>query len=544
MTRQQIFYAGLIGLVVLAGWGIAIPLTVALDRVALPPDSSVASPLHTGANTQQKTGSLIIGTANGTSKFCLNPDIVKYPGTTDPENCISNWSANATSQYVTINAASLSSNFSGPASELATLPGNYVGQSGYSDITGNAASSITAKIGASAIGLCVRDYSEQGEGFCYQDQNATCFINSDCIAGANGAYKSTAVYGVSDGGSSSYAGYFAGGVYVRAANTDPATGPSWGRICLGSFESFWNPTFGAADGCINSWSEITFGSALYVQLQSANPPTQQISSAAISGSSQFGAAVIGSTAGIGIQYTCGNLICETATENATSCPVDCATISSPTGFSPTFSSAATLANLQITLPITTVTTPGQPASTVKVLIVRSLTTAPSFRPVDGSDYPLGTDLGNNTVVVANTTTTSGQTLSLTNTLPARGTYYFQAYQANSYPKYSTPTAAVSLTPMELAVTVSPSNKATVTSSPANITCTNNVTNCKKLFTSGTSVTLSVNSIASDYIFNTWLGSCDQTNGEQCMVTMNTDKSITATFVPSGDGGGDGPPVFE
>jgi len=69
---------------------------------------------------------------------------------------------------------------------------------------------------------------------------------------------------------------------------------------------------------------------------------------------------------------------------------------------------------------------------------------------------------------------------------------------------------------------------TVTSNPAGINCTTgNQGTCQKTFSQGTQVTLTANP-ATGYQFGSWAG-CDSANGNQCTVTMNANKNVTATF---------------
>lgn len=506
-------------------------------RDALPPDSGVFSaPLNIGPNTQQKVGSLIIGTNGGSSKFCLNA-----AGSSDIlGNCVSDWSQISTTKYVAINAASLP-NFDAQDSPIATIPSNYTGQAGYSDITAATKDQhVTAAITSSDVNICVRDYNDQGAGYCFGQGNS-CLANSDCGTGQSDNFIGTAVYGVGNSNSSNFAGYFGGTVYVRAPSTSLFSGNDRGRICLGSFEPPYSQVNGGTDGCISSWNELTASPPPYVQLQAVNPPVSQTYGAVIAGSSTFGTAVVGSTAGMTLQMTCGNGICD-AGENATSCAVDCSGISTPTNFTPQVNIASTFFNLRVDLSITAA---AQQPSTVKILIVRSLNVPPVFRPANGVDYANGTDLGNSTFVVANATTTSGATISnLTDILPNRGTYYYQAYQANAYPKYSAPTAAVAITPYEMGAIISPSNKGVLISTPDGITCSNSVTNCRAWYNGGTTLVVTLDAIQSGYRLDHWTGNCDQVNGLNCTVLMNSDKSVWAHLTTGSGGGGGGGRLIE
>lgn len=521
----------------------ASPLN-AVERTALPiNDTSVPiSPLNTGVNTQQKTGSLIIGPNGGTSKLCLNA----ADSTDTSGNCISDWSQIATTRYVALNQVSLP-NFDQSDNGYATLPANYAQQSGYSDLIAlNPTQHVTAAINASDVNICIRDYASQDPGYCFIQSNTICYANSDCASPTGEVFKGTAVYGVGSSNASSYAGYFGGTVYVRAPSTSLFSSNDLGRICLGSFEAPYNQVAGGADGCISSWNELSSSVAGYVKRQTANPPVSQVFGAAISGSSAFGSAVLGSTTGIPLQYTCGNGICD-ASESANPglpqyCAIDCVTISPPTNFNPKPSTSATLSNLKIDLPITAA---AQQPTSVKILIVRRTGAAPTFSPSNGVDYPVGTDLGNNTVVVVNTTATAGQALTnLFDTLPIRGTYYYQAFQANLYPQYSVPTAAMVMTPRQLTASVNPVGTGTITSSPAGLSCSNNLpANCTKLFNDGITVAVTLGNVDTGYTINNWTG-CTTSNGYNCTVVMSADKVIQANLDQSGDPGGGGGGIID
>jgi hypothetical protein len=76
--------------------------------------------------------------------------------------------------------------------------------------------------------------------------------------------------------------------------------------------------------------------------------------------------------------------------------------------------------------------------------------------------------------------------------------------------------------------VSLNGNGTVASNPAGINCTTgNQGTCQKTFSQGTQVTLAA-AQASGWQFSNWAG-CDSVNGNQCTVTMNANKNVTATF---------------
>jgi len=78
-------------------------------------------------------------------------------------------------------------------------------------------------------------------------------------------------------------------------------------------------------------------------------------------------------------------------------------------------------------------------------------------------------------------------------------------------------------PYTLAVGKSGTGSGTVTSSPAGINCG---TDCSESYSSGTSVTLTA-SAAAGSTFAGWSGACSGTGS--CVVSMSSDKSVTATF---------------
>ena len=76
------------------------------------------------------------------------------------------------------------------------------------------------------------------------------------------------------------------------------------------------------------------------------------------------------------------------------------------------------------------------------------------------------------------------------------------------------------------LSVNASSGGTVSSSPSGISCG---ATCSAAFTSGSQVTLN-EMPASGYFFSGWGGACSGTGS--CVVTMNADENVTATFTPS------------
>jgi subtilisin-like proprotein convertase family protein len=75
-----------------------------------------------------------------------------------------------------------------------------------------------------------------------------------------------------------------------------------------------------------------------------------------------------------------------------------------------------------------------------------------------------------------------------------------------------------------------SGNGSVNSVPGGIACTTgNSGSCSAPFSSGEVVTLTATGV-SNSSFSAWSGGCDSTNGAACTVTMNGDRSISASFI--------------
>ncbi len=110
------------------------------------------------------------------------------------------------------------------------------------------------------------------------------------------------------------------------------------------------------------------------------------------------------------------------------------------------------------------------------------------------------------------------------------TYSFYITAVNSYGE-SAPSSPVALTPAAthtLSVSVSSSNNGsgTVTSSPSGINCGST---CTATVTSGATVTLTATPVSGS-TFTGWSGACSGTGS--CVVTMDANKTVTATFATS------------
>lgn len=91
------------------------------------------------------------------------------------------------------------------------------------------------------------------------------------------------------------------------------------------------------------------------------------------------------------------------------------------------------------------------------------------------------------------------------------------------------TSAAFTVQQTLSVTTAGAGTGTVTSSPAGISCqSGSLTGCSDDFDKSTSVTLVATPSSSTSVFSGWTGACTASSGD-CVVTMDADKSATATF---------------
>jgi hypothetical protein len=78
------------------------------------------------------------------------------------------------------------------------------------------------------------------------------------------------------------------------------------------------------------------------------------------------------------------------------------------------------------------------------------------------------------------------------------------------------------------ITMTVSGYGTVASSPAGISCPSS--SCSSLFYPGSPVTLTASPIPGAGTFQSWGGDCSSCSGTTCLVTMNSSKTCSATFV--------------
>lgn len=91
------------------------------------------------------------------------------------------------------------------------------------------------------------------------------------------------------------------------------------------------------------------------------------------------------------------------------------------------------------------------------------------------------------------------------------------------------TSAAFTVQQTLSVTTAGAGTGTVTSSPSGISCqSGSSTGCSDDFDKSTSVTLVATPSSSTSVFSGWTGACTASSGD-CVVTMDADKSATATF---------------
>lgn len=527
MISRPTFILAVLLLLVAGVWYAPLPVSAGS---AIAPDASavITPPLNTGQNTQQKAGSLLIGAGGATpAKLCLNAS-----GLNDSVNCISSWSqfSSLLGSFVTLHTSTFTV-------EPGMLGGVYdIGsylprQAGYADqvakhftATPTLDQAFTTIVKASPIQFCAMQAPDYTEGRCINDGGSPCRSNAECTQpGAPAA--ATAVYATSSSNATGYAGYFSGRVLVSPSNDGQL-----GRICLG------DPTTESA--CITSWNDLSVAPAYIQRFTDGVWRTNgQNGGAAISGVATFGSAVLGDSTGL-TQYTCGDGVCQTG-ETGTSCGIDCNTIGQPQSATVGMSSLATPASLKVDVNFTL---GAQTPSNVTYIIVRSSNTPPVFRPADGVSYSPGLVVGNDTLIRV-TTNTAGAAIAYTDTLPASGVYYYQIYQANAYPRYSSPITALRVQPVQLTVVEQPDYTKIVLGSSdlkdiidSKIACG---ADCTGMYSLGESVKIFVERKASGYGVSRWTG-CTSSNSLYCIVTMDATKSITMQYGPTTDGGGGGP----
>lgn len=376
----------------------SVAMAQLVNPTAPPPAGQTAQPLTSSSATQQKTGTLVIGALGAAGTNCSPTDTsgcaalcLNATGPTDSSGaCIKSWSdiANAVgNSYLQLTSAAFPST---------SLPASQTGVVSMKGTDGQA-----------------RPY--------------TINLTADTVGGSTGLYA--------DGRRiDQYAGYFIGKVSIAADLNGTR-----GRICLNSKDNYGVVPTEDAKGyyCITTWSDIR-GAPITDKLTlaaAANPATET-GNVVLSRAYGAGSVVIGDPVNLSVALKCGDGMCSAGTtpalsENATNCPIDCATVPQPANFTTTGQTEKVSVVYQSANDTT--------SSLVRVLIVRSDQSDFIFKPVDGVVYPLG---GNSRFAIIYSNTFSRlSTLSIVDAANTYGmvsgrTYYYRAYQANLYPRYA------------------------------------------------------------------------------------------------------------
>jgi hypothetical protein len=454
-----------------------------------------------GANaTQQKLGSLVVGSNGGTSALCLNSTISQ--GSKDSVNCVTSWSA-------------------------AAAQASGTNQLGYGTLSGS-------------DGLQFSDYLRQVGFVRLKNDNDTVGVNKNqrhsLIVEANtsssstysaiGLYASEGPIGIGPY-SSNWAGYFSGNFSVY-----DETSTSNKTFCLNSTDLV-GP--GSTKGCIRRWVDYVFGTSglSYLVL---NPSTAQPGRVAVTGTLMSASVQTGSVAGMPLAWTCGDGICSANTspaETTTSCSLDCVTPSGISAFSA--SSGINKAFLSATL---TATAP-------YLIVLRKAGSLPTAAPVNGAQYSAGDLVGDATVVIAQTNANVGGWSATDTGLTNGVTYHYSIYAGNAFPLYgaklstsATPAAGTNQFTLNFAgiTTSDVTIRMHATSGDgSDIDCLSPQA-CVGAYISGSQVILDEMTIPNTHTFQGFSGDC---TGALCSVTMNGSKSVTATFKKkAGPGGGD------
>lgn len=524
MTRRAYIVGG-IGVIMLTFVVGMTNRTHAEIRTVISPDtaSTIVAPLNGGPNTQQKLGSLLVGDATTAKKICLNTS----DSTQASPKCISSWGQAITSsvEHVELSTGYVPT-MTGEIISSA-YPSSYDRQNGYVRLRAQSNQQVTAALRAPITNVCLDRFtgeplSSQDEGFCASDPGRLCQVNSDC------GFQGTALYGYATHG---YAGYFGGTVYVRPA-TLGSYGTTSGRICLGGIES--NLADATGGFCISSWNELNQSSPQYVQRQTANPPTAQLTGATIARSALFGSVIVGDSSITPVGLTCGNGICDALEQQSGSaCPIDCATI---TGVQ-SFSVAPGVARTFLTGTIPT-------SGNAYILVVRKAGSAINGAPINGVNYIVGNIVGDGIVAAVLTNPAVGAWNYIDSGLTNGTKYYYAVYIANAYPNYSAAaTSSATPNPATTRLTLSMVNATpigsysigfSVVSGEGNtMTC---VGSCNAFFTLGSVITLT--RITEATPLTAWTGACSG-RGATCTVTLDATKTVTATYSTNTGGGDDG-----
>jgi hypothetical protein len=464
--------------------------------------------LNGATATQQKIGSLIVGSNGGTSALCLNSTISQ--GSKDSVNCVTSWTQ-------------------------AAAQASGTNQLGYGSLTGSTGVQFSDYLQQVGFARLKNDNDSVGVN---KNQRHSLIVeantSSSSTYSAIGLYASEGPIGIGPF-TSNWAGYFSGSLSVY-----DETSTSSKTFCLNSTDLV-GP--GSTKGCIRRWVDYVFGTSglSYLVL---NPSTAQPGRVAVTGTLMSASVQTGSVAGMPLAWTCGDGICSantTPAETTSSCSLDCVTPSGISAFSA--SSGINKAFLSATL---TATAP-------QLIVLRKAGSTPSASPVNGAQYSAGDLIGDATVVVAQTNVPVGG-WSATDTGLSNGvTYHYSIYAGNAFPLYGAKLSA-SATPaagtMQFTLNFAGITTSEVTirmhatsGDGSDIDCLSPQA-CTGAYTSGSVVTLDEMIIPNTHTFQGFSGDC---TGSSCSLVMGGSKNVTATFrkkTTGGDDDGGGITIFD
>jgi hypothetical protein len=454
--------------------------------------------LNGSSAAQRKLGSLLVGTTGSPSTICLNGETSK--GIYDSTNCVtalSDASALSTGGLLGLGAVSSANGF---------VTSDYVRQLGFIRIKND--NDTTGVNKNQRYSLIVEAHA-----------------NAAKVTGATALYATDGPIGA-PAYSVNWAGYYSGSVGI----TD-GTWTSSKAFCLNG-NTFIDAA--GAKGCIRRWVDYVYGSTGLGYL-ALNPSADQTGRVAVTGSLIASSVQTGSLTGMPLAWTCGDGMCSTNSspaETATSCPVDCSTVSNSATV--TISSGDTqlfLHSSGVTLNVT------------NIVILRKAGSAPTSSPVDGVIYTEGQTIGDATIVKV--FTNPEQTWDVTDSGLTNGvTYYYSIFSGSNFPRYqqppvvrsavpSPPSYAVTLQFSGITVSDASMHMFAVSGQGDELFC-QSPDQCVGNFTPGSVVRIEADALPVTYSYLGLSGDC---TGTTCDLTVDAPKSVTATFkVRSGRGG--------
>lgn len=443
--------------------------------------------LNPSSVTQQKKGSLIIGSSAEPGKFCLNPN--PNNGAQDPGNCISSW---------------------------VDVAGDLTGALRFYKVSAT----------ATAVPNSLTDFPSIQNGYVRVKNDASKNQRYGIILG--GTTKSTlssgaALYATNAGISTNWAGYFVGGTVIKNASQNAS-------LCLnGTTMVQYNPSSGG--NCIKNWSDLFFGSSALGYLHLLNGSgSGDVGQVALTKGFFSGAIVIGTPVSFSGALTCGDGFCSAGEP---SCPSDCAAILPPSTFTATSSGPT-----QVNISYRTAVAPGGPQG--YALILKKTGSAPTFVPQDGNYYRTGDIVGDASIYYATAIGSpagANQNISIpADTAVSVGTtYYYQAFEANRILRYSPGSAlpAVGVSPSlptyQVAAAKNVTAGGTISIAPTGGTfpCGPSCASASATYSSGTTVQLTATP-NTGYTFSSWSGNCS--GSSTCtLASLNGNKNVTANF---------------